>query len=112
MSYEIKLMKIKHVFTVKITHILIAFIVIILCSCNNSKKDGSKKDESKKNIIVGDKKTVEFYFNFPDTIHINKFYNGKIVYKSAFDTIITSFENDLNSPKSRYIIFSYVKTKI
>lgn len=84
---------------------IIAFVVIFMSSCNNS-----KKYENKKHIIIGDEKSVKFYFDFPDTIHVNKSYDGKIVYKSEFDTIIKSFDNDLNSIKSRYIIFNYAKT--
>ena len=91
-------------------------IFLFLFSCENSKKDNVKTQGNKvnniKNIIVGNDKSMAFIFNFPDTIHLNKCYDGEIIYKSKLDTIIKSFDNDLHDSKSRYIYISYAKTNL
>jgi hypothetical protein len=46
--------------------------------------------------------------DFPDTVFINEYYNGKINYKNSLDTITTSFDD---IKKNRYIYYSYIKNK-
>jgi hypothetical protein len=82
----------------KKSKILVINLLIILFSC---KKEGGT---SEKKI----KKEEKITLVFPDTVYINEAYDGKIDYINDLDTITTSFD-DLQ--KSRYIYYSYTKTK-
>lgn len=86
----------------KLTSILILVISFFLFSCKN---------ETKKNI--SSKKYVHaiFNINFPDTVYINKYYEGKIYYKSDLDTITTVL-NAIVDKKSRMIEYGFVTTKL
>ncbi len=93
--------------TVVAINVILSSLVIISCKDSlQSEKDTIKEKENVQKKIKN--KFVEFEFDFPDTIHINKLYNGKIKYKGVLDTITTSFENE---KKSRYISFYMSKTK-
>lgn len=79
--------------------IILVFKILLLFnfSCRETTRE--------KNIFKND--VVEFYFDFPDTIKVNKFYNGKINYKGILDTVTKSF---YDKKKNRYIYFFMNKT--
>ena len=88
---------------IKITGISF-LILLILFSCKDNQS--TKNESSKKNVA---KITTAFVkFIFPDTVYIDKLYNGEIKYKGVLDTITTSFYDD---KKSRYISFYMTKTR-
>ncbi|MFH6947855.1 hypothetical protein ACHRV6_05150 [Flavobacterium sp. FlaQc-51] len=76
--------------------ILLSFIFLFSC-----------KQETKK---IQEKKTTDFNieFNFPDTVYVGKYYNGKIFYKNIFDTATTKL---LDIKKLRIIKYSFSVTK-
>lgn len=74
------------------------FFLLLFFSC----KEDLKSSKVFKNEVV------EYKFEFPDTIKVNKSYDGKIIYKGVLDTLTTSFED---KRKSRYIYFYMNKTK-
>jgi hypothetical protein len=88
-------------------NIFLSSLIIISCKDNlNSEKEIVKEVENVQKKFKN--KLVEFEFDFPDTIQVDKLYNGKIKYKSVLDTITTSFDDE---KKSRYISFYMSKTK-
>jgi|SRR5690554_5160538 len=83
----------------KVTKILIPFILTSFLSCNK-KEAGSvdtKYQENEYEIAI---------VNFPDTISVNKTYQGTITYTSTFDTIIKKL-NTHDADISRYIMLIY-----
>lgn len=54
---------------------------------------------------------MSFIFDFPDTVFVNKEYNGIIIYKNILDTITTDLSNHQDSIKNRYITYALAKTK-
>lgn len=81
--------------------IILASLILCLFSC--------KKDEGK-NIDI--KKTEQdnhsISVDFPDTVYVNEYYNGKINYKNIFDTVTTKL---LDINKLRYIQYAFTITK-
>lgn len=84
--------------------ILFFSVVIVLAvnSCNKTKKDHGK--QTSENIID----EISYRISFPDTVKLNKLYNGKVFYKSQLDSITTSFKD---SDKSRYTLLMQYQTK-
>ncbi|MEA9412713.1 hypothetical protein [Flavobacterium sp. PL02] len=76
--------------------ILLSFI-ICLVSCKKETKN-IKKQEPNYSINV----------DFPDTVYVNEYYNGKINYKNIFDTVTTKL---LDINKLRYIQYAFTITK-
>ena len=100
-------MKKQTVITVFAISIFLSSLIIL--SCKDSLNVEKEIVKGKENVQKKFKnKLVEFEFDFPDTIYINKLYNGKLRYKSVLDTITTSFDDE---KKSRYISFYMNKTK-
>lgn len=88
---------------------LIASLVILLLivfSCKNKLDNIEIQKTNHKHDTV--RSLVEFAFEFPDTVYINKLYYGKIKYKCILDTITTSFDDPR---KLRYITFYMTKTR-
>lgn len=82
--------------------IVLSSLLLLVLSC---RRDKPIEKISTKNLT----ETAAFVkFVFPDTVYINKLYNGKIEYKGVLDTITTSFDE---KTKSRYISFYMTKTK-
>jgi hypothetical protein len=97
---------------VKIISIFILLLIIFSCKKNDDaieKETVVKKNEIENKIFSNN--LVQFEFDFPDTVCINKSYNGKIKYRGILDTITTDFNLEGDSPKSRYIMFLFTKTK-
>ena len=91
--------------------ILITGISVLLLITFSCKKELSNTDDVQKRLNhkqVSEKGSAEFVFEFPDTVFINKIYNGKILYKGIFDTITTSFNDE---KKSRYISYYMTQSK-
>jgi len=82
----------------------IAIVSLIVSSCRN--EPISKKSDNKIRKISP--LPVSVNFEFPDTVYINKLYDGKIKYKCILDTITTSFDDPR---KLRYITFYMTKTR-
>jgi len=80
-------------------------LLLMIVSCNNN--SGIKKSKDNRHFVND---VVEFEFDFPDTVYINKSYSGKIKYKGILDTLTTSFEESKNGT-SRYIIYSLTKNQ-
>ncbi|PKQ46765.1 hypothetical protein [Confluentibacter flavum] len=81
---------------------LIACIIIFSLNLISCRKEENKKIKSRAEMAY-----IEFEFDFPDTVYLNKKYHGEIKYKSGFDEIITTF-NDKH--KNRYTRFIAAKT--
>lgn len=79
--------------------LLLCLIVFVSCKENTDvfleapKKDLEREFE------------IDYKISFPDTVYVNKEYEGKIFYKSILDTVTTSFED---KEKERYTIL-YLK---
>jgi hypothetical protein len=89
----------------KIIAICILFLGLFSCKKETTEKkhlfDGKKESQ----LFTG--KNFEYKFIFPDTVYINKDYGGEIIYKSALDTITTSFDDN---KKSRYTKYYFRKS--
>lgn len=85
----------------KIT-IILSSLLLFTFSCKKETHVENKKTKTLSET------TAFVKFIFPDTVYINKLYNGKIMYKGILDTITTSFDDQT---KSRYISFYMTKTK-
>ena len=83
--------------------ILVFSLIVCLISC---KKDEIKTIDTK----VKKNKTDNFNvkIDFPDTVYVNKYYNGQIEYKNILDTITTKVL-DVKNP--RYIQYASTITK-
>jgi hypothetical protein len=82
----------------------LVFLFVFLLSCK--KEIQNRKIEKFKKYSK--EATISFEFNFPDTVYINRSYDGEIKYKSTLDTIITTFGD---SKKNRYTRFIMRKSK-
>jgi hypothetical protein len=82
---------------------LLSFAAIFLgfISCKEGEKDISN---SVNKIILS---SISFDISFPDTVTVNKSYNGKVFCKSELDELTISFEN-VNI--SRYVAFMLHQT--
>lgn len=78
---------------------IITLIFISFLSCN--KKETKLLEANVSNEI----ETQIANVNFPDTIHINKIYEGNIIYTSTFDSITTKLNAD--GEITRYIMLIY-----
>ncbi|MDQ6528090.1 hypothetical protein [Flavobacterium sp. LHD-85] len=78
----------------------IVAIVILIVSLISCKKEVNSK-----------KAYAKFSIDFPDTVVVNKYYEGRIIYKSNLDTI-TVILNEVDSKKSRMLEYAFAKTKI
>ena len=78
-------------------------IIFLLTSC---KKEEEVKELKKTEEIRMDKQRITLVF--PDTVYINKSYNGRIDYENDLDTITTSF-NDVK--KYRFVDYYFLITK-
>ena len=84
--------------------IILLFIILVCC---NKKSSVERKLKSQKEKLQD---TIFAKFEFPDTVHLNKLYNGKIKYKSLLDSITTNVMEAKNGV-NKYIVFSLTKTK-
>ena len=83
----------------KIIHILFLTIILTTFSC--------QKEKRKPNVSNREATTyIDFVIDFPDTVYINKLYDGKIKYRSGLDSIITVFGD---KQKNRYVRFIAAK---
>jgi hypothetical protein len=87
---------------IKRTLTILLFAVVLICC--------EKKAISAEKDIINKNESMSYIFDFPDTVQINKEYNGKILYKNILDTITTDLAN--NSETDRYIIFSMAITEL
>jgi hypothetical protein len=74
-------------------------ILTLLISC--------QKKEKKKTLNRLQTAYVEFKVDFPDTVKLNKTYDGVIYFKSGLDSVITTFGD---KKKNRYARFIVAKT--
>ena len=74
-------------------------ILTLLISC--------QKKEKKKTLNRLQTAYVEFKVDFPDTVKLNKKYDGVIYFKSGLDSVITTFGD---KKKNRYARFIVAKT--
>jgi hypothetical protein len=86
----------------KIIAICILSFVIFSCKKEVNEKTHLVDKPKESQLFIG--QNLEYKFVFPDTVYINKKYRGEIIYKSAFDTITTSFDDE---KKSRYIKYYF-----
>lgn len=93
-----------------LSKILMGIILLVINS--SCKRNDSDSQNLKQQLDIKKHKNeiVEFEFDFPDTVHKNKPYDGKIIYRSVLDTVTTAFNNE-KSGKSRYILYSLTKVK-
>lgn len=80
------------------TVLFLASILLCIISC--------KEEQKKTNKLISNNFKVSI--DFPDTVYINKSYNGKINYKNRLDTVTTSL-NDVK--KYRFIDYTFLRTK-
>lgn len=80
--------------TIKI-FLLSSFLIIFSC----------QKDKSKPKIPNRESNTqIEFEIDFPDTVYVNKLYDGEIKYRSGLDSIITTFGDKQKNRFTRFIV--------
>lgn len=72
---------------------LILAFMLFACNNKNDKDIISKREESKK-----------YRFDFPDTLIVNKKYNGVLHYKSKLDSISSKIGDSENYRYSRLLI--------
>lgn len=84
----------------KIKIILVSFMLFLI-SCKKEEVKNRYRKETKINDF-------SINFDFPDTVYVNKFYNGKIIYKNIFDTVTTKL---LDIKKLRIIEYGFTVTK-
>lgn len=96
--------QIEQIYSLKVI-IISLLISTAIFSCKNEPHTEEKiiKKTAKNNFLP-----VTVDFEFPDTVYINKLYDGKIKYWSVLDTITTSFDDP---QKIRYISFYMTKTQ-
>jgi hypothetical protein len=80
----------------------ISLVLVAVCACLIS----CKKENNNSQKVAH----ATFNFNFPDTVIINKYYDGNINFKGDFDTI-TTFLNKVVNKKGRMIEYGFVKTQ-
>ncbi|WP_264529891.1 hypothetical protein [Flavobacterium sp. N502540] len=85
----------------KTVAILITTLLLSFISC---KKDTKIIDKFEKQDL---QKSLEYNIDFPDTLYVNQSYEGILDYKSALDTIITTFGN---KTKNRHTLFILTTT--
>ncbi|WP_264530377.1 hypothetical protein [Flavobacterium sp. N502540] len=81
----------------------INLVFFIICFCVVS----CKKEDDKSQKIVH----ARFSFNFPDTVVVNKYYEGNINFRGDFDTVTTVLNKVINK-KGRMIEYSFIKTQV
>ncbi|WP_291143267.1 hypothetical protein [Flavobacterium sp. UBA7680] len=96
----------QNVIIVLVISIFLSMLTMSSCKDNSNNKNVNNESLNNKNVFNND--IVQFEFDFPDTVYIDKLYSGKIKYKGILDSITTSFEDDKNS---RYITFYMIKTQ-
>ncbi|SHL93382.1 hypothetical protein [Flavobacterium chilense] len=80
------------------------FTMLTFVFFNSCKKEvDNNNNNNKRNVLYAE---AQFSFDFPDTVFVNKMYDGNINYKSHLDTITTSFDD---TKKNRYIYYAYTK---
>jgi hypothetical protein len=82
--------------------IIVFSLIVCLSSC---RKDENKGIHNEKKMQT-DNFSVKI--DFPDTVYVNKYYNGQIEYKNILDTITTKVL-DVKNP--RYIQYAFTITK-
>ena len=75
---------------------IIVLSLLISCKDEVKQNNNNNKDHFKISLI------------FPDTVYINKSYDGKIDFKNDLDTITTSFDD---IKKARFLEYSFLITK-
>jgi hypothetical protein len=80
-------------------------IILIFTICFTSCKREVKENLHSK------KAYAKYRVDFPDTVVVNKYYEGKIIYKSNLDTI-TLILNKIDNKKSRMLEYAFAKTKL
>ena len=78
---------------------LITFFIFLFLSCKSDKKNNLNKMSEKYDI---------YNFQFPDTVLLNKRYNGFLYYKSSLDTIAANYSDNI---KSRFAYLLIKKAK-
>ncbi|MFN3968877.1 hypothetical protein [Flavobacterium sp.] len=73
--------------------VILLFVSLVIFSCK--KKDAI---ETKKHT----QERIKYKVQFPDTVIVNKPYNGVIKYQSSLDTVTTTFDD---KKKNRYVLF-------
>jgi hypothetical protein len=86
--------------------ILLLIISSIFSFCKKENIDNDEKTVTK----ITPLSEITANFKFPDTVKLNKYYNGEIVYKSILDTLTTNVLEEINGI-DRYVIFSLITTK-
>ncbi|MCC9070909.1 hypothetical protein LNQ49_04770 [Flavobacterium sp. F-65] len=81
--------------------------VTLLVGCNNKEKITQVNNSQ----IEFRNQTMSYIFDFPDTVSVNKQYNGMIIYKNILDTITTHLANPKDSLRDRYITYSMTIAK-
>lgn len=80
-------------------------ILFLLISC---KKEAEVKEIEKTQEVRLSKDKITLVF--PDTVYLNKSYNGRIDYENDLDTITTSF-NDIKKARFLEYVFTITKEK-
>jgi hypothetical protein len=77
--------------------LFLVLVILTISSC--------QKEKIKQKIFNRDLTTyIDFSIEFPDTVYLNKSYDGKITYRSGLDSIITSFGDKQKNRYTRFII--------
>ena len=85
----------------KNSKIISIIFLLIMCGCTPKEKIVTDK------ALTSDGK-MSLIFDFPDTVFVNKDYNGTIIYKNILDTITADLSNSKDSIRNRYISYSMI----
>jgi hypothetical protein len=80
-------------------YILYFILLLFFVSCKQENKNSKNKSPKKAHHTSYSSKMACWDFYFPDTIVLNRKYDGRIFYKGILDTLTTSFEDE----HSRYV---------
>ena len=79
----------------------ILIIGLTIFSCKNENKENISNENKKSSF---EEKRIDFTVDFPDTVFVNKYYNGQVRYCSVLDTIITTFGDKKKNRYTRFIL--------
>lgn len=85
-------------------YIFILGMCMIIFSCKENKNLPAKLESKTKSHLI--KNDFKYEFDFPDTILVNKPYDGKIYFESPLDTVTEKF---FDKKKYRYVVFKLPK---
>ena len=84
---------------------ILFLILFTFFSCKDSEKKNNQTQDKGRMVKEIDKsKSINFKIYFPDTVRAGRSYNGKLMYSSDLDTIVTYFGDKENHRYARFMM--------